>query len=64
MSANSPASSQPRRSRARTAAVTVALAVTGVLAGTVPAAQATPNSTTSRCGGRGVVLFGLSLIHI
>ncbi|MEV5912729.1 hypothetical protein DMH25_08695 [Streptomyces sp. WAC 01325] len=57
MFANSPSaprSRQPRRSRARTAAVTVALAVTGVLAGTVPAAQATPQSTTSRCGGRGV----------
>ena len=45
---------QPRRPRLRTAAVTVALAVTGVLAGTVPAAQATPHGSTSQCGGRGV----------
>ncbi len=57
MLANSSAASlspRPHRSRTRTAAVTVALAVTGVLAGTVPAAQATAHGTTSRCGGRGV----------
>ncbi|MCL8010891.1 SRPBCC family protein [Streptomyces sp. AS02] len=39
--------------RARKAAVTVALAVTAVLAGTIPTAQAA-HGGTSRCGGRGV----------
>ncbi|MFF5477150.1 SRPBCC family protein [Streptomyces sp. NPDC012935] len=57
MFSNSPSNApvqQPSRRRGVMAAVTVALAVTGVLAGTVPAAQATPHSRTSQCGGRGV----------
>ncbi|AZQ36216.1 hypothetical protein EJ357_24335 [Streptomyces cyaneochromogenes] len=39
--------------RARTAAVTVALAVSAVLASTIPTAQAA-HGGTSQCGGRGV----------
>ncbi|SDO02771.1 Polyketide cyclase / dehydrase and lipid transport [Streptomyces sp. cf386] len=53
-SASNSAVQQPRRARFGTAAVTVALAVTGVLASTIPTAQATPHSSASRCGGRGV----------
>lgn len=43
-----------RRPRAGKAAVTVVLAVAGVLASTLPTAQAVSPGSTSRCGGRGV----------
>lgn len=52
MSSTAPSNSP--RPRAGRAAVTVALAVTAVLAAPVPAAQAAPDGDTSRCGGRGV----------